>query len=37
MTTRSAQPMRASDIPVFIEEMINAGCDICAIGTLGVS
>lgn len=32
MTTPSAEPMRASDIPAFVDEIINAGCDICAIG-----
>jgi hypothetical protein len=31
MATRQRKLMGASEIPAFVEEVIEAGCDICAV------
>ncbi|MGO4637242.1 hypothetical protein AB4Z43_02260 [Mesorhizobium sp. 2RAF45] len=33
--TGSKRLMKASDIPAFVDRVIKAGCDICAIGDKG--
>ncbi|MET2831244.1 hypothetical protein [Mesorhizobium shangrilense] len=33
--TSSMRPMKASEIPAFVDQVIGAGCDICAIGHRG--
>ncbi|WP_353036247.1 hypothetical protein [Mesorhizobium sp. M1328] len=35
--TNNIRLMKASEIPAFVDKMIEAGCDICAIGELGYS
>lgn len=35
MNASAKKFMKASEIPSFVEEIINAGCDICAIGSDG--
>jgi len=32
---RSKRLMKASDIPAFVDRVIKAGCDICAVGDKG--
>lgn len=32
MQTGQRKLMRASEIPAFVDEVIEAGCDICAVG-----
>lgn len=32
METRLRKVMRGSEIPAFVDEVIKAGCDICAVG-----
>lgn len=32
METRQRKLMGSSEIPAFVEEVIEAGCDICAVG-----
>ncbi len=32
METRQRKQMGVSEIPAFVDEVIKAGCDICAIG-----
>lgn len=33
--TRNRRLMKASDIPAFVNKVIEAGCDICAVGHRG--
>lgn len=35
--TSNMRLMKASEIPAFVDKVIEAGCDICAIGHLGYS
>lgn len=35
MSKTPPQLMKESEIPAFVDEVIKAGCDICAIGNLG--
>lgn len=35
MTTSARRRMKESEIPAFVQEVIDAGCDICAIGHNG--
>lgn len=32
METRQSKLMGVNDIPAFVDEVIEAGCDICAVG-----
>lgn len=32
---RSKRLMKASEIPAFVDQVIRAGCDICAVGDRG--
>lgn len=32
MSTTPKRLMKASEIPAFVEDVIDAGCDICAVG-----
>jgi len=32
MTENARRQMKASEIPAFVVDMIEAGCDICAVG-----
>ena len=32
MTTGASKTMAQADIPLFVQDVINTGCDICAIG-----
>lgn len=32
MGTRNVRLMKATEIPAFVDEVIGAGCDICAVG-----
>lgn len=32
MTESTARQMKASEIPAFVVDVIEAGCDICAVG-----